>query len=424
MTLVKRLEIARQLDAKDPLAHFRERFHVPPHGDGETVYLCGNSLGLMPRSAEDYVTEVLDDWKRLAVRAHFESRHPWMPYHELATTRMAGVVGAEPLEVVCMGSLTSNLHLLMVSFYRPTAGRHGILIEAGAFPSDRYAVESQIRFHGYDPRAALVLAAPRPGEATLRMEDLEALIHRHGESLALLLLPGVQYYTGEVYDIERIVKAAHRRGIVVGVDLAHAAGNVPLALHDWDADFAVWCTYKYLNSGPGAVAGAFVHARHARAFDLPRFAGWWGHDKTTRFQMGPRFVPMPGAEGWQLSNPPILAFAPLLASLEIFDEAGMDALRSKSLQLSGYLEMLLKDALGEKVEILTPLAPAQRGCQLSVRLRGDAARGRALLAELEARGIVCDWREPDVLRVAPVPLYNRFADIHHFVAAVADVVRT
>lgn len=424
MTLVKRLEIARQLDAKDPLARFRERFHIPPHGDGETVYLCGNSLGLMPVSAGDYVREVLDDWKRLAVRAHFEAWRAWMPYHELATAPMARVVGAEPPEVVCMGSLTSNLHLLMVSFYRPTTGRHKIMIEAGAFPSDRYAVESQIRFHGYDPREALVLAAPRPGEATLRMEDLEALIEQHRDSLALILLPGVQYYTGEVYDVERIVKAAHRRGIVVGLDLAHAAGNVPLALHDWDVDFAVWCTYKYLNSGPGAVAGLFVHERHARAFDLPRFAGWWGHDKTTRFQMGPRFVPMPGAEGWQLSNPPILAFAPLLASLEIFDEAGMDALRSKSLQLSGYLEMLLKDALGEKVEILTPLAPAQRGCQLSVRLQGDAARGRALLEALEARGIVCDWREPDVLRVAPVPLYNRFTDIHHFVAAVADIVRT
>jgi|RhiMetdeSRZDD1v2_1073273.scaffolds.fasta_scaffold151905_2 kynureninase len=423
MSMLKRPEIARQLDAKDPLARFRTRFHMPRHGDGEAVYLCGNSLGLQPVTAAALVQETLEDWQRLAVRAHFEARHPWMPYHELATSRMAQLVGAEPIEVVCMNSLTVNLHLMMVSFYRPTTQRHRILMEVGAFPSDRYAVESQIRFHGYDPREALVLAAPRPGESSLRMEDLEALIQRNADTLALVLLPGVQYYTGEVYDFERIVRAARRRGIPIGLDLAHAVGNVPLQLHEWEVDFAVWCSYKYLNAGPGAVAGCFVHERYARDTERPRFAGWWGHDKASRFQMGPRFAPIPGAEGWQLSNPPILSFAPLLASLEIFAEAGMDALRAKSLQLSGYLEMLLKDALGEQLDILTPLAPSQRGCQLSVRLLGGATRGRALLWQLEARGIVCDWREPDVIRVAPVPLYNRFADVHQFVATIAELLR-
>jgi kynureninase len=423
MTLAKRLEIARQLDAKDPLGHFRARFHVPRHGASEAVYLSGNSLGLQPVTAAAYVEEVLEDWRRLAVRAHFEARHAWMPYHEYATEHMARLVGADPSEVVCMNSLTVNLHLMMVSFYRPTSGRHRILMETGAFPSDRYAVESQLRFHGYDPREALVLAAPRPGETSLRTEDVEALIERNADTLALVLLPGVQYYTGEVYDMERIAQAARSRGIVIGLDLAHAVGNVAVALHDWDVDFAVWCTYKYLNAGPGAVAGCFVHARHARDRERPRFAGWWGHDKATRFQMGPRFSPIPGAEGWQLSNPPILAFAPLLASLEIFSEAGMEALRYKSLQLSGFLEMLLKETLGEHVEILTPLAPAQRGCQLSVRLKREVTRGRALLPLLESRGVVCDWREPDVIRVAPVPLYNRFADVHDFVAAIAELLR-
>jgi len=423
MSLLKRPEIARQLDAKDPLGHFRTRFHIPRHADGEAVYLCGNSLGLQPVTAGPLVEEALEDWRRLAVRAHFEARHAWMPYHELATARMAKLVGALPLEVVCMNSLTVNLHLMMVSFYRPTPARHRILMEAAAFPSDRYAVESQLRFHGYDPREALVLAAPRPGETSLRIEDLLGLMQRHADTLALVLLPGVQYYTGEVYDMDRIARTARHLGICVGLDLAHAVGNVPLQLHEWEIDFAVWCTYKYLNAGPGAVAGCFVHERYARDAERPRFAGWWGHDKATRFQMGPTFAPIVGAEGWQLSNPPILSFAPLLASLEIFAEAGMDALRSKSLQLSGYLEMLLKDALGEQVEILTPLAPSQRGCQLSVRLHGGATRGRNLFRQLEGRGIVCDWREPDVIRIAPVPLYNRFTDVHTFVATVAQLLR-
>ncbi|MDE2091848.1 MAG: kynureninase, partial [Gammaproteobacteria bacterium] len=347
---------------------------------------------------------------------------PWMPYHELFCERSARLVGAQPLEVVNMNTLTINLHLMLVSFYRPTAARHRILIERSAFPSDRYAVASQIRFHGFDPDTSLVELTPAGARRELDMRDVEAVIRAEGERLALVLLPGVQYASGQVFDMARITRAAHAVGAVAGFDLAHAAGNLPLQLHDWDVDFGVWCNYKYLNAGPGAVAGCFVHARHAHAFELPRFAGWWGHDKATRFRMGPEFVPMAGAEGWQISNPPILALAPLLASLEIFDDAGMPQLREKSLRLTGYLEHLLDRHLPEAVEILTPRDPAKRGCQLSLRIAGSRSRARDIFTRLEQAGVTADWREPDVLRVAPVPLYNTYTDVYHFVDILGNVV--
>ncbi|MGA9855486.1 MAG: kynureninase [Gammaproteobacteria bacterium] len=415
-------KFAAEMDRSDPLADYRYKFHIPTYEDGEEIYLCGNSLGLQPKATERYLHEELEDWARLGVKGHFAGRRPWMPYHELFSERSARLVGAEPLEVINMNSLTVNLHLMLVSFYRPTAARNRILIERSAFPSDRYAVASQIRFHGFDPDTSLVELASAGALRTLDIDEVEALIRAEGERLALVMLPGVQYASGQVFDMARITRAAHAVGAVAGFDLAHAAGNLPLQLHDWDVDFAVWCNYKYMNAGPGAVAGCFVHARHARALELPRFAGWWGHDKATRFRMGPEFVPMPGAEGWQISNPPILALAPLLASLEIFDDVGMPKLREKSLQLSGYLEFLLDQRLPEAVEILTPRNPTERGCQLSLRISGSHSRAREIFTRLEQAGVTADWREPDVLRIAPVPLYNTYADVYRFVDILDKVV--
>lgn len=335
-----------------------------------------------------------------------------MPYHRLLTQQSATLVGAEPAEVVVMNSLTVNLHLMMASFYRPTAQRHKILIERGAFPSDQYAVKSQIRFHGFDPASALVELTPRDGEFCMRDEDIESLIESEGDSLALVLLGGVNYVTGQAFDMAGITKAGQRKGCVVGFDLAHAVGNIPLRLHDWGPDFAVWCSYKYLNSGPGCVGGCFVHERHARAWDRPRFAGWWGHDQTTRFQMGPDFHPMEGAEGWQLSNPPILALAALRASMEIFAEAGLERLRAKSVLLTGYMEFLLDQQASPKFSIITPREERRRGAQLSIRLPGI---GRSLCDRLTAAGVIGDWREPDTFRVAAVPLYNSYQDVYRFV---------
>ncbi|MGE3165593.1 MAG: kynureninase [Planctomycetota bacterium] len=407
------LECARGLDAADALAPYRERFHIPRRPDGQPViYFCGNSLGLQPRDVERALLEELEDWRQLAVHAHFQGRHPWYSYHELFRETGARLVGALPGEVVMMNSLTTNLHLLLVSFYRPTAERAKILIEDAAFPSDIYAVKSQLRFHGRDPETDLVVAKPRVGESWVRTEDLEELLAVHGERIALVLLGGVNYFSGQLFDLARITRAAQARGCVVGFDLAHAAGNAELRLHDWNVDFAVWCSYKYLNSGPGAVAGCFVHERHGRDHELPRFAGWWGNDPQQRFQMHlmADFEPQAGADGWQLSNPPILALAPLRVSLDIFDHVGMAALRAKSVRLTGYLEYLL-DRLPGGLEILTPRAPGERGCQLSIRVPGN---GRATLAELERAGVVCDFRAPDVIRVAPVPLYNSFEDVFRF----------
>jgi kynureninase len=405
------------MDDRDSLAHFRERFHLPKTTSGEDcVYLCGHSLGLQPKSTSAYLEQELRDWAQLGVEGHFHARNPWLPYHRLLSQQTAMLVGAEPAEVVVMNSLTVNLHLMMASFYRPAAQRHKILIELGAFPSDQYAVKSQIRFHGFDPSNSLLEVKARDGENCVRDEDLIELIEREGASIALILLGGINYATGQWFDIAEIVKAGHRQGCAVGCDLAHAAGNLPLHLHDWGPDFAVWCSYKYLNGGPGCVAGCFVHRRHDRAWQLPRFAGWWGHDEASRFQMAPEFHPMTGADGWQLSNPPILALAPLRASMEIFSEAGMQRLRAKSLSLTAYMEFLLKQTASSSLEIITPAEPNRRGAQLSLRISRD---GRAFCQKLLAEGVIGDWREPDTFRVAAVPLYNSYRDVHRFVQRLA-----
>jgi kynureninase len=405
-------EFAAKLDARDPLRSYRDRFHIPKAPDGtDCIYFVGHSLGLQPKTARAYIEQELDDWEKLGVEGHFQAKHPWLPYHRFLTDQSARIVGAKPVEVVVMNSLTVNLHLMMVSFYRPTKQRHKIVIEGGAFPSDQYAVKSQTQFHGFDPAHSLIELRPRQGEATLRTDDILSLIDREGDSIALIMLGAVNYSTGQFFDLEAITRAGHAKGCVVGFDLAHAAGNVPMQLHDWNVDFAVWCSYKYLNGGPGCVAGCYVHERHA-AEDLPRFAGWWGHDEQTRFRMGPNFQPTRGAEGWQLSNPPIMAMAPLRASLEIFDEVGMPALREKSISLTGYLESLLDDRHSQQFSIITPRDPAQRGAQLSLRV---PHRGRAVLERLAEEGVLCDFREPDILRVAPMPLYNSYLDVHKFV---------
>jgi len=405
-------------DAADPLRRLRDEFLIPRHGGEEQAYFCGNSLGLQPKGARAMVEEVLDKWATQAVEGHFLDPAPWMPYHELVREPLAAVVGAEPAEVVAMNSLTANLHLMLVSFYRPTRERPAILMEAGAFPSDRYALESQVRFHGFDPATDLIEVEPDSDDGTISMQAIERAIATHGPRIATIVWPGVQYRTGQAFDLREIARLGHAAGAIVGFDLAHGVGNLPLQLHDSDADFAVWCHYKYMNSGPGAVAGCFVHARHARN-DRPRFAGWWGHDQASRFRMGPAFVPTPGADGWQLSNPPILGLAPLRASLDLFARAGMPALRAKSEQLTGYLEQLIRMQLDGVLQIVTPSDPAQRGCQLSLRVVGGRERGRALFEYLAANGIIGDWREPDVIRISPAPLYNTHADVLRFVRGVS-----
>ena len=409
-------DFAVALDRGDPLGRFRNEFHIPKTENGEEeIYFAGNSLGLLPKRTPTYVDEELENWKRLAVKAHFSGENPWMPYHELLAEPMARLVGASPTEVVTMNSLTVNLHLMMTSFYRPNRERHRILLEERAFPSDDYAVESQAIVHGFDPDETLVRLQPSNGAHAIDTADIARVLEREGESIAMVLLPGVQYYTGQAFEIEAITRLAHGKGCVVGFDLAHAAGNLVLRLHDWNVDFAVWCTYKYLNSGPGSVGGCFVHERHGMRQELPRLSGWWGHDKGSRFRMEPGFRPIPGAEGWQVSNPPILSLAAIRASLEIFMEAGgMEPLREKSLRLTAYLEWLLQRETGDSVEILTPGDPRQRGCQLSFRVT-SALSGKTVFEKLDASGVTCDWREPDVIRVAPVPLYNRYEEVHRFV---------
>ncbi len=404
------LTTAYEIDANDPLSDFRERFYFPAAKDGvEPIYFTGNSLGLMPKTARGYVEQELKDWEKLGVEAHVKAKTPWLPYHEFLTEQMSHIIGAKPIETIVMNSLTVNLHILMVSFYRPTPTRRKIAIEQGAFPSDQYAVVSHIRFHGYDPANSLIELAPREGESTLRTEDIVDVIEREGDSIALVLLGGVNYYSGQAFEMLAITEAGHKAGAVVGFDLAHAAGNINLKMHDWNVDFAAWCSYKYLNGGPGAVGGAFIHERHAKSFELPRFAGWWGHDKETRFLMGPEFRPIAGAEGWQISNPPILQMAALRASLEIFEEAGMEALVEKSRKLTGYLEKLIDDIGDAGISIVTPRDRAQRGCQLSIRVCDKSMHERIV-----ERGVFADWREPDVIRVAPAPLYNSFNDVNRF----------
>ena len=413
MEYLNSLDFAKELDRKDPLRDYKRRFHHPSTPEGEDcIYFCGNSLGLQPISARSRVERIMKDWETRAVEGHFEGEEPWVPYHELLAPAMSRIVGAREEEVVLMNSLTVNLHLMMVTFYRPVAGRHKILIEKNAFPSDQYAVKSQIRFHGFEVEDSLIEIGPREGESTLRTADILQKIEEEGDRIALVMMGGLNYYTGQVYDMRRIAAAGREKGCMVGFDLAHAVGNVPLELHDWDLDFAVWCTYKYLNSGPGGIAGAFVHERHHRNGGLPRFAGWWGHDKEERFLMDEHFIPIPTAEGWQLSCGPILLEASLRSSLEIFDEVGMDALRKKSEALTGFLEFLISGINTDKIDIITPSDPSQRGCQLSVRVIGS---DKGLFHALRDRGVITDWREPDVIRVSPTPLYNSFEEVYRFV---------
>lgn len=411
-------ECALKLDQSDELKAFRDQFHVPGQFKGKDggpcVYLTGNSLGLQPLNVRTYIGLELDDWALLGVEGHIHARKPWLPYHEFLTDMSANVVGAKPSEVVVMNTLTVNLHLMMVSFYRPEKSRYKIVIEKGAFPSDQYAVASQVEFHGYKSEDAVIELCPRSGEETLRTEDILATIEKQGSEIALVLLGNVNYLTGQAFEVEKICRAAHAVGANFGLNLAHGAGNLLLKLHDWDVDFAVWCSYKYLNAGPGGLAGCFVHERHGHAFDLPRFAGWWGHNKATRFAMPDRFEPLPGAEGWQLSNPPIFQLAALRASLEIFEAATMPKIREKGDRLTGYLEYLL-NLIGEEkpgfIKIITPANPLERGSQLSLRFKGD---GRRLLEMFKDEGVVCDFREPDIIRATPAPLYNTFEDVYRF----------
>jgi len=409
------LDYALDCDAADILAPYRRQFELPRGKNGEAlIYLCGHSLGLAPRAALDYVSEELAEWAEMGVAGHHAATRPWIDYAQNFTKGLVHVTGALPSEVVAMNSLTINLHLMMASFYRPVGLRDKILIEAGAFSSDRHAILGQIGWHKLEAEDSLVELAPRRGEETLRLEDIEAQLAELDSELALVLWPGVQYRTGQAFDCAAIARAAHDVGALAGFDLAHAIGNLPLSLHEWDVDFAVWCSYKYLNAGPGAIGGCFVHEKHF-ASAPSRLSGWWGHEPQTRFQMMPEFRPAAGAAGWAVSNPPIFSAAPLIASLEMFRQAGIEDLRAKSMRLTAYAERLLLERCRDDVHIITPSAPAERGCQLSFRVAGGSRRGRRVFDALSARGIMCDWREPDIIRIAPAPLYNRFVDVFELV---------
>jgi kynureninase len=421
MNFENNLAFAKRLDAEDPLKHFRERFFIPQHNGKNCIYFTGNSLGLEARTTPQYVKQELDDWATLAVDAHLQAKNPWLPYHEIFPTQLSKIIGCLPDEVVAMNSLTVNLHLLLVSFYRPTKERYKIICEYKAFPSDQYAMESQVRFHGFDPEDAIVEVKPRQGEHALRTEDILSTIKQYGNQTALVLFGGVNYLTGQLFDMKAITAAAHSVGAYAGFDLAHAAGNVELHLHDWNADFACWCSYKYLNSGPGAVAGIYIHEKHVKNKELPRFAGWWGYTKETRFKMEKGFEAIPTAEGWQLSNPSILAMAAHKASLDIFDEAGMERLHSKRKLMSDYLLFIIDDINSRQVEkiirIITPRGENDKGCQVSMLM---LKRGEEVFNQLIKQGAMADWREPAVIRVAPTPLYNTFEEVWRF----GEIVRT
>ncbi|MES2734280.1 MAG: kynureninase [Bacteroidota bacterium] len=418
------LEFAQQLDARDPLKGFRNRFHMPKLNGKDAIYFCGNSLGLQPKTAAQAIQAEMLPWQDLAVEGHFKGENPWLSYHKQFKEPVARLIGALPHEVVVMNNLTVNLHLMLVSFYQPNKKRFKILMEAGAFPSDQYAVESQVKLHQLHPDEAIVELKPRKGEFILRTEDIIRTIIENRDSLALVLLGGVNYYTGQVFDMAAITEAAHLAGAKVGYDLAHAAGNVLLRLHDWQVDFAVWCTYKYLNSSPGGVAGAFVHEQHANNIDLPRLAGWWGHDEKTRFQMKKGFIPMPGADGWQLSNSPILLMAVHKASLDIFDEAGMANLRKKSVELTKYLAYVIEQynqaSAYNHIHMITPRSAHERGCQLSLLVEKG---GRQLFEALMENGVIGDWREPNVIRLAPTPLYNTFEEVYQVGQILAKTIK-
>jgi kynureninase len=414
------LDYANGQDSKDDLSIYRNQFHIPKDKKGnDVIYFCGNSLGLQPKSTKNHITQELEDWANLGVDGHFEAKNPWLQYHELLTENMANVVGAKPIEVVVMNTLTVNLHLMMVSFYQPNEKRFKILIESDAFPSDKYAVESQLQHHGFDDKEGLIFWKPKKNETLNCYEDLEAILKEQGEDIALILIGAINYYTGQYFDLKRITELGHKYGCKVGFDCAHAAGNVKLNLHHSGADFAVWCTYKYLNSGPGSLGGCFVHERHANKKALNRFTGWWSHNKETRFKMRDAFDVIPGAEGWQLSNPPILSMAAIKASLELFNKVGMEKLTYKSKKLTAYLEFLLKELKNDSIKIITPSNPNQRGCQLSIKVKNA---NKSLHTKLTNTGVICDWREPNVIRCAPTPFYNSFADVYFMVEKLKGIL--
>jgi kynureninase len=411
-------ECAKALDATDKLSLFRNKFHIPKHNNSDVAYFCGNSLGLQPKITAQYIMQDLFDWQNYGVEGHFLAKNPWVSYHEILTDKAAKIVGAKPIEVVMMNQLTSNLHFLMVSFYRPTKKKYKILTEAKAFPSDQYAVESQVKFHGFDPQDAIIEIQPDEGTNYISNKKIIDAIISNKDELALVFIGGVNYYTGQVFDMKTIAECCNKNNITIGFDLAHAAGNVKLNLHDWDVDFAAWCTYKYLNSGPGSVGGVFVHEKHATNFDLPRLTGWWGHDKSSRFKMDKTFIPMEGAEGWQLSNAPVLSMAAHNAALDVFTEAGIDNLIEKSKAMHNYLRFLIADVIVERnLEIITPEKKEEHGCQLSIFAKSN---GKKLFDYLTEHGVVTDWREPDVIRMAPVPLYNSFYDIWRLYEVLKD----
>jgi kynureninase len=413
LNFLNKKSFAEEQDSIDPLKNYRNKFFIPKQKNGEdSIYFAGNSLGLQPKSVKDYLSQELNDWAELGVDAHMNAKHPWLPYHEFLAAQTSEIVGAKPIEVVNMNSLTVNLHLMLVSFYNPSKNRFKILIESPAFPSDHYAVQSHIKFHGYDISKSLIELNPAEGESFIHTEKIIDVIRKEGESISLILLPGINYYSGQAFEFDKITKTGHEMGCIVGFDLAHGAGNLLLKLHEWEVDFAVWCSYKYLNAGPGSVAGVFINERYSDNQEIPKFWGWWGHDKATRFLMDKKFIPIPGAESWQLSNPPILSLAALRASLDIFDKAKMNNLRAKSELLTSYMQFLIDDLQNKNIEIITPREINQRGCQLSLRIKNN---GRGLHEKLLSAGVVCDWREPDVIRIAPVPLYNTFSDIFNFV---------
>lgn len=421
MSYEDRRDYAVACDERDPLGTWRDEFNFPVHRNGYApLYFCGNSLGLQPKLAVKYVRQELDRWHNLAVDGHFHAPGPWVSYHRQATRGFAELAGAKTSEVVAMNTLTVNLHLLMASFYRPSRSRYKIIIESQAFPSDRYAAASQLRLHGFDPVDGLIEWRPAAGSSELCIDDLSALLDEHGDQVALLLLPGVQYYSGQVLDMAAIAALGRHAGCIVGLDLAHAIGNIKLALNDWGPDFAAWCTYKYLNSGPGAVAGIFVHERHHSNVTIDQLQGWWGHDEATRFNMANTFTAAAGAERWQMSNPPIFSLAPVVASLEVFHQAGLERLIEKSSRLTGYLAWLIERRFAGRIESITPADC--RGCQLSLVVRESTTTARALFEALCARNVTGDWREPDVIRVAPVPLYNSYADVFDFADRLADVL--
>ena len=417
------LAFARKLDEEDPLKDFRNRFFIPQHQGKDCIYFTGNSLGLQARSTSQYVQQELDDWAKMGVEGHFQAKNPWLPYHEIFPKKLSAIIGCKEEEVVAMNSLTVNLHLLMVSFYKPTKQRYKIICEAKAFPSDQYAFETQVKYHGFDPADAIVEVAPRNNEYAIRNEDIISAIKQHGNSTALVLFGGVNYYTGQFFDLKAITDATHAIGAYAGFDLAHAVGNVELKLHDWNIDFACWCSYKYLNSGPGGVAGIYIHEKHAANTKLPRFAGWWGYTKQSRFRMEKGFEAIPTAEGWQLSNAPILSMAAHKASLDIFEEAGMERLHAKRKILSGYLLFIIdacNDRSGEKIiEVITPRNEAEKGCQVSMLM---LKKGKEIFKALTKQGVITDWREPNVIRVAPVPLYNSFEDVYRFGQIISNTI--